>query len=95
MAEHDKTTRPEEVDSMPTQEGSGDDGLGSKSGGINDSDERDTSAGGDRPGGDGNEGPVKGEDSPGAGGGRDGPSPGGVPQEGGVNPDADTASDST
>ena len=97
MAEHEEPTRPEELDSMPTQEGAGEEGLGSKSGGIAGSDERDTSAGGDRPqGGDGAEGgPVKSEESEPGGGDATGPTPSGVPQEGDTNPDADTSTGST
>ena len=95
MAEQDETTRPEELDSMPTQEGAGDEGLGSKSGGVAGSDERDTSAGGDRPEGEAEDGPTKDVKSPPGGGDATGPTPDGVAQEGEVNPDADTATGST
>jgi hypothetical protein len=101
MAEHDKSkhdesTRPEDLDSMPTQEGAGDKGLGTESGGVAGSDDRDTSAGGDRPeGGEAEDGPVKGKESEPGGGDATGPTPSGVPQEGDTDPDADTSSGST
>ncbi|MEJ7787802.1 MAG: hypothetical protein WKF96_23615 [Solirubrobacteraceae bacterium] len=96
MIEDGESARPEDVDSMPTQEGAGDEGLGSKSGGVAGSDDRDTSAGGDRPeGGEAEDGPVKGETSEPGGGDATGPTPSGVPQEGGTNPDADTSTGST
>jgi hypothetical protein len=95
MEERDESTRPEDLDSMPTQEGAGEDGLGSKSGGIAGSDERDTEAGGDRPEGEAEDGPVKSEESAPGGGDPTGPTPSGVPQEGDTNPDADTSTGST
>jgi hypothetical protein len=95
MAENDDTTRPEDLDSMPTQEGAGEDGLGSKSGGVAGSDERDTSAGGDRPEGDAADGPTKDAESEPGGGDATGPSPSGVPKEGDTDPDADASTGST
>ena len=79
----------------PVGEGEGEHGLGSKTGGAGGPDDRDTSSGGDRPDGDAMDGPVKGEQSPPGGGDATGPTPSGVPQEGGVNPDADTSTGPT
>lgn len=96
MAEQDEPTRPEDLESMPTQEGAGDDGLGSKSGGVAGSDERDTEAGGDRPESSGGAtGPTKDAESVPGGGDATGPTPDGVPHEGEVDPDADTSTGST
>lgn len=96
MAESDEPTRPEDLDSMPTQEGAGEEGLGSKSGGVAGSDDRDTEAGGDRPEGTGGEtGPTKDGDSVPGGGDATGPTPSGVPKEGDTDSDADSSTGST
>lgn len=74
--------------SAPTgEEDAGSEGLGTRTGG------NEAGGGSGQSGASG--GPVKGEDSQPGGGDDTGPTPDGVPQEGEVNPDADTATGST
>lgn len=94
--------REEERGNMPVPEDAGEEGLGTKSGGIGGPDDSERQEGGVGEGAEGSgsgdeaiTGPTKNADSVPGGGSEDGPSPGGVPQEGGVNPDADTSTGST
>ena len=77
----------------PIKDDEGQDGLGSKSGGLGGPDDPDAQVGG--LGGGSTSGPTKGTESPEGGGSATGPTPSGTPQEGGVNPDPDTATGST
>ncbi len=77
----------------PVQEGEGEQGLGSKTGGLGGPDDPGSQSSG--LGGEAEEGPVKGETSEPGDGDATGPTPSGVPQEGEVDPDADTATGST
>jgi hypothetical protein len=79
--------------SMPVPEGEGDEGLGSKSGGLGGPDDPADQESG--LGGAAEEGPIEGQTSEPGGGDATGPTPGGVPQEDEVDPDADTATGST
>ncbi|MBA2506706.1 MAG: hypothetical protein H0V29_12330 [Thermoleophilaceae bacterium] len=73
------------------EEDAGDQGLGTETGANEAGDPMGDTGGGSSA----EEGPVKGAGSEHGGGDDTGPTPDGVPQEGEVNPDADTASDST
>ena len=77
----------------PVQEEEGEHGLGTKTGGEG-GPER-SGADGVSGGGGAETGPVRSEDSVPGGGDDLGPTPGGVPQEGEVDPDADSATGST
>lgn len=79
----------------PVQEGEGEEGLGSKTGGLGGPDHPDDEESGTSSGGEAEEGPVKGETSEPGGGDATGPTPDGVPQEGEIDPDADTSTGST
>jgi hypothetical protein len=79
----------------PVQEGEGEDGLGSKTGGLGGPDDAADQESGTSSGGAAEEGPVNGETSEPGGGDALGPTPDGVPQEGEVDPDADRSHDST
>lgn len=87
--------REEERGDKPFEEDEGKHGLGSKTGGLGGPDEPERQEGGTSPGGDAEEGPVKGETSEEGGGDATGPTPSGVPQEGDTDPDADTSTGST
>ncbi len=79
----------------PVQEGEGEEGLGSKTGGLGGPDDPAEQESGTSSGGEAEEGPVEGETSEPGGGDATGPTPDGVPEEGEVNPDPDTATGST
>ena len=83
----------EEHHDKPVDEGEGEHGLGSKTGGLGGPDDPADQEGG--LGGSAEEGPVKGATSETGGGDATGPTPSGVPQEGEVDPDADAATGST
>lgn len=77
----------------PAQDDAGEEGLGTETEGVGGPDDPERQEGG--LGGDPAGGPTKDTSSPPGGGSVDGPSPGGVPKEGHVDPDADTSTGST
>ena len=83
------------IAASPRDKVTGDEGLGTETGGEGGPDDPERQEGG--LGGDPAGGPTKDATSPPGGGSVDGPSPGGVPKEGHVEPheDADTSSGST
>ncbi len=78
----------------PVDEGEGEHGLGTKTDGLDGPDDESTAPDADSPGG-AEDGPVKGEESEPGGGDATGPTPDGVPQEGGTESDPDSATGST
>ena len=81
--------------SKPVQEGEGEHGLGSKTGGLGGPDDPADQESGTSSGGQAEEGPVKGVTSEPGGGDATGPTPSGTPQEGEVDPDAEQSDGST
>jgi hypothetical protein len=87
--------REEERGNMPVPEDAGEEGLGTKTGGVggpDDAEDQESGVGGDS-GGEG--GPTKDATSEPGGGGATGPTPSGVPQEGDTESDPDTSTGST
>lgn len=80
---------------MPVPEDAGEEGLGTKSGGIGGPDEPERQKSGVGGDSDAKDGPTKDAESKPGGGDATGPTPGGVPQEGGNEPDPDTSTGST
>lgn len=93
--EEDRGDEEAGVAASPKEKITGDEGLGSETGGLDGPEGTEASEGG--LGGDPAGGPTKDAASPPGGGSVDGPAPGGVPKEGHVEPheDSDTASGST
>ncbi len=87
--------REEERGNMPVPEDAGEEGLGSKTGGLGGHDKAEDRKGG--VGGDSSAsgGPTKDATSEPGGGDATGPTPEGVPQDGGNEPDPDTSTGST
>lgn len=90
--EEDRGDEEAGVAASPKEKITGDEGLGSETGGLDGPEGTEGGLGGDPAGG-----PTKDATSPPGGGSVDGPAPGGVPKEGHVEPheDSDTSSGST